>query len=106
EFKQGLFPGLAPTDVVAVYPTQLFEVAMGLVMFAILWRLKDHKHAAGWLFGAYCVPARMERIIDELFRGKDCRFFCSFTMAQVSGLLFLVGGAVWMQLRRSPRPAT
>ena len=37
---------------------------------AILWRLKDHKHAAGWLFGAYCVLAGLERIIVEFFRAK------------------------------------
>jgi phosphatidylglycerol:prolipoprotein diacylglycerol transferase len=103
EFKQGLFPGLAPTDVIAVYPTQLFEVLMGLVMFAVLWRMKDHKHAAGWLFGAYCVLAGAERIIVEVFRAKDDRFFGPFTMAQVIGLLFLIGGAIWMQMRREVR---
>jgi phosphatidylglycerol:prolipoprotein diacylglycerol transferase len=109
EFHQGTFAGMAPTDVVAVYPTQLFEVAMGMVMFAVLWRLKDHKHAAGWLFGAYCVLAGAERIIVEFFRAKDDRFLGPFTVAQLIGLLFLVGGIVWMQMRRntpSRSPAT
>ena len=59
---------LPPTEVVAVYPTQLFEVALGLAMFAILWRLRDHKHATGWLFGVYCVLAGIERFIVEFFR--------------------------------------
>jgi phosphatidylglycerol:prolipoprotein diacylglycerol transferase len=103
EFNQGTFAGMAPTDVVAVYPTQLFEVAMGLVMFAILWRIKDHKHATGWLFGAYCVLAGAERIIVEFFRAKDDRFLGPFTVAQLIGLLFLVAGAVWMQMRREVR---
>jgi phosphatidylglycerol:prolipoprotein diacylglycerol transferase len=100
EFNQGAFPGLAPTDVIAVYPTQLFEVAMGLVMFGVLWKLRNHTHAAGWLFGAYCVLAGVERILVEFFRAKDDRFFGAFTMAQVIGVAFVVGGLVWMQMRR------
>jgi phosphatidylglycerol:prolipoprotein diacylglycerol transferase len=101
EFSQKNLAGLAATDIVPVYPTQLFEVVMGMVMFAVLWRLKDHKHAAGWLFGAYCVLAGAERIIVEFFRAKDDRFFGPFTVAQVIGLAFLVGGAIWMQMRRN-----
>ena len=33
-------PGTSPTTVVGVYPTQLIEVALGLIMFGILWRLR------------------------------------------------------------------
>lgn len=110
EFHQKNLAGLAPTDVVSVYPTQLFEVAMGLAMFAILWRLRGHKHAAGWLFGLYCVLAGAERIVVEIFRAKDDRFFGPFTMAQLIGAVFLIAGAVWMQMRRRPEavavPAT
>ena len=75
EFGIQLPPGAGPTTVLSVYPTQLYEVAMGLVMFGILWRLRDHKHAEGWLFGVYCVLAGIERFIVEFFRAKDDRFF-------------------------------
>jgi phosphatidylglycerol:prolipoprotein diacylglycerol transferase len=102
-FGQRDLASLPPTDVVAVYPTQLFEVAMGLVMFAILWRLRDHKHAAGWLFGVYCVLAGIERVVVEVFRAKDDRFFGPFTMAQVIATLFVAGGVAWMQMRRAVR---
>ncbi len=105
EFGQKELAALPATEVVAVYPTQLFEVAMGMVMFAVLWRLRDHKHAAGWLFGAYCVLAGAERIIVEAFRAKDDRFFGAFTMAQLIGLVFLLGGAAWMASRRRPAVA-
>ncbi|HVZ49270.1 MAG TPA: prolipoprotein diacylglyceryl transferase family protein [Gemmatimonadaceae bacterium] len=105
QFHQSGFAGQAPTDVVSVYPTQLFEVAMGLVMFAILWRLRGHRHAAGWLFGVYCVLAGVERICVEVFRAKDDRFFGPFTMAQVIGVVFVVAGIAWMMARRTPRPA-
>ena len=99
---QGL-SGRSLNDVIAVYPTQLFEVAMGLGMFAVLWRLRDHRHAEGWLFGVYCVLAGAERFIIEFFRAKDDRFFGGLTLAQVIALAFIALGLVWMQLRRSPR---
>lgn len=88
--------------VLAVHPTQLYEVVMGLVMFFILWRMRDHKHAQGWLFGVYCVLQGTERFIVEFFRAKDDRFFGTFTMAQMIALGFIAAGAVWMQLRSKP----
>jgi phosphatidylglycerol:prolipoprotein diacylglycerol transferase len=97
-------PDAPPNAVLSVYPTQLFEVAMGFVMFLVLWRLRDHKHAEGWLFGAYCVLAGAERFVVEFFRAKDDRFFGGFTMAQVIAVLFMIVGAVWMYLRKDVRP--
>jgi len=94
-------PGANPLDVVAVYPTQLFEVTMGFVMFYILWRLRDHVHAEGWLFGVYCVLAGIERFIIEFFRAKDDRFFGPFTTAQVIAVLFVLAGIVIMTVRRN-----
>ena len=67
-------PGTDPASVVSVYPTQLLEVALGMAMFGILWRLRDHDHAEGWLFGVWCVLAGVERFIVEFFRAKDDRF--------------------------------
>jgi phosphatidylglycerol:prolipoprotein diacylglycerol transferase len=96
------YADLPPSQVLAVYPTQLFETAMGLVMFALLWRMRDHKHARGWLFGVYCVMQGTERFIIEFFRAKDDRFFGVLTMAQVIALCFVVAGFVWMQLRSRP----
>jgi phosphatidylglycerol:prolipoprotein diacylglycerol transferase len=89
-----------PSTVVAVYPTQLFEVAMGLVMFGILWRLRDHKHAEGWLFGVYCVLAGVERFIVEFFRAKDDRLSNGgLSYAQLIALVFAFGGVLWMWWR-------
>lgn len=95
--------GSAPTDVLAVHPTQLYEVTMGFVMFLILWKYRDHKHAEGWLFGLYCVLAGAERFIVEFVRAKDDRFFGGMTMAQVIAIAFMAVGAIWMYARRDPR---
>ena len=86
---------------ISVHPTQLYEVALGFVMFLILWRLRDHKHAEGWLFGVYCVLAGLERFIIEFFRAKDDRFFGPITMAQVIAICFVVAGLIIMRIRRN-----
>ena len=70
EFHANLPATMSPDTVVSVYPTQLLEVALGLVMFWILWRLRRHAHGAGWLFGMYCVLAGAERFVVEFFRAK------------------------------------
>lgn len=94
------FPeGTPPDQVVAVHPTQVYEIALSLVMFGILWRWRNHKHAEGWLFGAYFVLAGLERFIVEFFRAKDDRFFGPLTMAQMIALAFVLAGVLWMRAR-------
>ena len=91
--------GASADTVLAVHPTQLYETALGLVMFGVLWRLRDHKHAEGWLFGVYCVLAGLERFVIEFFRAKDDRFFGPLTAAQVIGLSIAAAGVVVMAWR-------
>jgi Prolipoprotein diacylglyceryltransferase len=95
---------LAPTDVVSVYPTQLLEVVLGLVMFGILWRRRRHAHAAGWLFGVYCVLAGVERFIVEFFRAKS-DMVGPVTSAQVVALGVTAAGLLLLAWRRAPAPA-
>ncbi|HEU4563101.1 MAG TPA: prolipoprotein diacylglyceryl transferase [Gemmatimonadaceae bacterium] len=93
-------PGLPANAVLSVYPTQLLETAMGFLMFWILWRMRDHKHAEGWLFGVYMILAGAERFLIEFLRAKDDRFFGVFTMAQMIAVLFMLAGAAFMYMRR------
>jgi len=95
--------GALPSTVLSVYPTQLFEVALGFVMFLILFRLRDHKHADGWLFGVYMVLAGAERFVIEFFRAKDDRLIAGMTVAQVIAVLFVIGGMLWMRARSEPK---
>jgi phosphatidylglycerol:prolipoprotein diacylglycerol transferase len=99
EFGVPIPPGTDPGAVLAVHPTQLYETAMGLVMFLVLWRYRSHRHAEGWLFGLYCVLAGAERFIVEFFRAKDDRFFGVFTMAQMIAIaIFAVGAGLMVAL--------
>jgi phosphatidylglycerol---prolipoprotein diacylglyceryl transferase len=91
---------VAPNTVLAVHPTQLYEVVMAFLLFLLLWKLRDHKHAEGWLFGVYCVAAGLERFTVEFFRAKDDRFFGVLTLAQVIALVFVAAGLAIMAARR------
>ena len=104
QYGFGVPPGMSPDTVIAVHPTQLYETALGFVMFLILWRLRDHKHAEGWLFGVWCVLAGLERFVIEFFRAKDDRFFGPLTAAQVIGLVIAAIGVALMASRRTVRP--
>ena len=93
-----------PNTVLAVHPTQLYEVTMAFILFLLLLRLRDHKHAEGWLMGVYCVMAGVERFIVEFFRAKDDRFFGVLTVAQVIALVFIAIGIAVMAMRSRVTP--
>ncbi|MBI4540245.1 MAG: prolipoprotein diacylglyceryl transferase [Gemmatimonadetes bacterium] len=90
-------------EIVPVHPTQLYETAISLVIFVVLWKLRRHPHAPGWLFMLYLCLAGAERLAVEFLRAKDDRFFGFFTLAQLFSLGLIAVGAVG--LVRLARPA-
>jgi phosphatidylglycerol:prolipoprotein diacylglycerol transferase len=101
-------PEIDASTLVGVVPTQLIEVVLGFAMFAILWRLRRHTHADGWLFGVYAVLAGIERFAVEFLRIKDDRFF-ALSVAQCIAMAVFVAGIVIMRARNAPAaraPAT
>ena len=102
QFHVQLPAGTPPDKVMSVHPTQLYETAMGFVMFLILWRFRGHQQREGWLFGMYCVLAGIERFIIEFFRAKDDRFFIGLTTAQIIAIAIFTIGVAIMAWRRAP----
>ena len=99
-------PGTDPSTVLAVHPTQLYETAIMLAAFAILWRLRLNDRPIGWLFGVYLVFAGAERFLIEILRAKDDRFLGPFTLAQLTSvILVFIGTALVMAWRTGPSPA-
>ncbi len=109
-------PGQTPTDVVAytarqmnesgmdasvcatatgVYPTMLYEMVMAGLLFAVMWKLRAHHWAAGWLFGLYLVFAGAERFLIEQIRVNNVGEFLgmSVTQAEVISVVMIVLGA-------------
>jgi len=89
------------TAVLAVHPTQLYEIGMSLLIFAILWRLRRKPWKAGRLFSLCLALAGVERLIVEFFRAKDDRFFGVLTLAQLISIGLIVFGA-WLFVRLGP----
>lgn len=88
--------------VLAVHPTQLYEVGMTLIILAILLRLRPRLAAVpGQLFLVWLCLAGVERFIVEIFRAKDDRFLGAFSVAQLISLLLIATGiAFWFALQR------
>ncbi len=100
EFGYRIPEGVAPTDVLAVHPTMLYETAVMTAVFMVLWRLRRRPGATGWLFGLYLMAAGAERFLVEFLRAKDDRLLGSFTVAQLTSLVVvLVGAAVLVRLK-------
>lgn len=106
QFGVAVPPDASPTTVLAVHPTQLYEVIAMLAAFMVLWAWRRRDRPLGWLFGVYLVFAGIERFLVEVLRAKDDRFLGPFTVAQLtSGLVVAVGIAIAGRLAQAPNPA-
>lgn len=106
DFHVAIPASIAPTTVLAVHPTQLYEVLMMTCVFAILWRWRTLARGTGWLFGAYLVLAGIERFAIEFLRAKDDRQPDGFTIAQYASVAAVIAGIIVVRtLSRLPRTA-
>ena len=100
----GTIPPQVPDwAVVKVYPTQLFEIAAALVMFAILWRLSARPRRQWAMFGAYMVLYGIERFLIEFVRAKGDRYLLGLSTSQVASLAILfLGTFLWVTRSGEP----
>ena len=91
-----------------VYPTPIYETLMSLAAFAVLWKLRRHAHAPGWLFGVYLLLAGIERFAIEPIRVNSTYslFGHPVTQAQIIAVASVVAGLIVMWWRRTPSLAT
>ncbi|HEY4319760.1 MAG TPA: prolipoprotein diacylglyceryl transferase [Gemmatimonadales bacterium] len=97
--------------VLAVHPTQLYEVFFMIVVFACIWRWRTLPRGTGWLFGAYLTLAGIERFIVEFWRAKDDRnlagILSALSIAQVTSIVVVIAGVVTMVvLAKKPQLST
>jgi phosphatidylglycerol---prolipoprotein diacylglyceryl transferase len=92
------------TAVLAVHPTQLYEIALALIMFAVLWRLSGRLRT--WrLFGVYLAMYGVLRFGIEFVRAKTDLMVLGLTTSQVASLILLVlAGVIWARTRGEPEP--
>ncbi len=99
EFHVSLPAEMDPSMVLAVHPTQLYESALMIAAFFVLWRLRGRAKGTGWLFGLYLVFAGVERFVIEVLRAKDDRLLGPFTIAQLVSVILVVIGFTVMSRR-------
>jgi len=102
----GVPAGLPEQTVVTVHPTQLYEVGLALIMFAILWRLGAKKFKPGQLFAVYMALYAVERFVIEFVRAKSDRIFLGLSTSQMASIVLLALAAViWQRQAHKPERA-
>lgn len=90
-----IFPGGGPLP---RHPSQLYECFFeGVVLFAVLWTLKERRLPAGSMLAVFLVLYGLFRIAMEFFRQPDSQLgFLLFgiTMGQLLSLLMIAAGTV------------
>ncbi len=96
-------PGLPNEAVLAVHPTQLYEIALVLPLFALLWHLGRKAMPPGRLFSLFLGLYAIERFLIEFVRAKDDRFLFGLSTSQgVSILLVVIAIALWFKQANVP----
>jgi phosphatidylglycerol---prolipoprotein diacylglyceryl transferase len=94
---------IADSTVVPVHPTQLYEVAITLVLFALLWRLGRHRLKPGHLFSAFMGLYAFERFLIEFVRAKADRFIFGLSTSQAMSIVLAIAAVIlWRRQKSKP----
>ncbi len=87
-----------------VHPTQLYESAVGLLLFGLTLWVWSRRKRRGEVFIAFTMGYGVLRFLLELLRGDTQRGgLFGFSTSQIIGVVtFLVAGVLWIVLRRRP----
>ncbi|MGJ7033860.1 prolipoprotein diacylglyceryl transferase [Niabella hirudinis] len=85
---------------VPVFPTSLYEIIMGLLLFGLLWAIRKRFKTPGMLFGIYLVLNGVERFFIEKIRVNVKMDFLGMqiTQAELISFLMIIGGIAMMVL--------
>lgn len=97
--------GVPDAALLAVHPTQLYEIAAALLIFGVLWVISQRRHfrVPGRLFGLYLTLYGIERFLVEFLRAKDDRILFGLSTSQLVSLA-LLGVAAYLWRRRGIDP--
>lgn len=102
------FPkGSPPTDI-PVHPTQLYEIAASLLIFALMvWLISPRIKREGTMFFIYLILAGVERFLVEFVRTNEPVALGMTQMQWISIVLFVIGiaGTWYFGKRGRLRPA-
>ena len=83
-----------------VYPTAVYEALMGIILFTVIWRLRNSFNAPGMLFGLYLIFNGFERFSIEKIRINN-ELYNGLTQAEIiSTALILLGLGLFIWLKK------
>jgi prolipoprotein diacylglyceryltransferase len=83
-----------------VYPTAIYEAIMGVIIFGILWQLRNNFKVPGMLFALYLAFNGVERFSIEKIRINN-ELYSGFTQAEmISAGLVVFGLSLFFYLRK------
>ncbi|MCL5022851.1 MAG: prolipoprotein diacylglyceryl transferase [Nitrospirae bacterium] len=86
------------------HPSELYEFLLeGVVLFTVLWVLKDRKWRSGILSSLFLILYGLFRFFVEFFRQPDAQLgfvLGPFTMGQVLSAFMVLAGGLLLSLRR------
>jgi phosphatidylglycerol:prolipoprotein diacylglycerol transferase len=85
-----MFPGQT------LHPTQLYEMVFNLIIFWILWTIRNKVKTRGNLFLVYVILYSGGRIIVEHFRADKLTYFGNISAAQSIGVLGILTAVILM----------
>ncbi len=87
-----------------VYPSQLFEAGLLVMLYVVLFRLYRRRRFEGQSLATYFVGYAVIRYVIELFRSDVRAMVGPFTISQfISVCLFVFGAGLWIVGTRSKR---
>jgi phosphatidylglycerol---prolipoprotein diacylglyceryl transferase len=97
-------PASIPNEqVVPVHPTQLYEIAIVLPLFWLLWKLRNRGLRPGQLFAVFMVVYAIERFIIEFVRAKGDRYALGLSTSQFMSVGLVIAGIyLWHRQKQVP----
>lgn len=93
------FPnGTVPTTE-RVHPTPLYEIALSLIIFTYLWKMRKRNMPTGWMFGMFLILSGIERFVTEFWRLTKV-VALGMTMAQIISIFAIIGGILIILISR------
>lgn len=88
---------------VPLHPTQLYEAAAEVIIFAVLWRTIHKPHRSGAIIGLYLVLYSTARFFVEFVRAHEQSLKAGLSNTQWISLALLAVG-LWLTLRGRRQP--
>ena len=97
--------GFVP-DTIRCHPTPLYELLLGLILFAIIWNYRKRLTINGQIFSLYLILSGAARFLVEFLR-LNPRLLFGLSEAQLIAVVVMIGGGIGLiWLRRQGKPGT